>query len=542
MHCASQRLMRKARTTEIVFALAVIVWGSLCCYGQAPFPGSTTRITLLEAIQSTLENHPLLRSQQVQVDITRGLREQASGAFDQVMQSSLNNSLNTTPLTQAQQLTNLEDGLLGGSQKLHATNFGLSTDQLFRNGIEVTSGVQTIRNVDNLFLASGVNSSTISLNIRIPLLRGRGYKATGAQEDAAKTEVDATIFDLRQLVSQLTSNAATSYWNLVAARTNLTIAIDAEERGKIYRQNVQELIKADRVPRNDRNEVVANAAQRSSNRLVAEQQLVSAEQQLALDMGEDADGIAKAALEPEDSLPDGENQELPSDSTESIRYYIEQALHNRADYRASRMRAAEQGILFGAARNRLLPQLDLSAFGGYAGLQEGLSVGDFYSDSYQGIRGPTAGAGLTYSFPRRNQAAHGAMLQAQGLKRQAELQTVELERTISSGVIVALEAVRSAIIRLKHAREAVESFQDALAGERDKYSGGIGSIVDILTVEDKLNGALSDQLQAELNYALALVQFRFATGTLTPADASAQNVTAHRFVSLPFLKAPEENQ
>lgn len=34
--------------------------------------------------------------------------------------------------------------------------------------------------------------------------------------------------------------------------------------------------------------------------------------------------------------------------------------------------------------------------------------------------------------------------------------------------------------------------------EREKYAGGIGSIVDILSIEDRLTGALADQVQSEL--------------------------------------------
>jgi len=462
--------------------------------------------------------------------------------FDRVAQTSFNNNLETTPLTLGQQLSNREAGLLGSSQNVHVMNFGLSADQLLRNGIELSAGIQTGRSVDNLFAATGINTSTMNLNVRIPLLRGRGHKVAAASEEAAKREVDASVLDLQQLVSQLTSNVATSYWTLVAARSSLAIAVDAEQRGRTYLEDVQQLVKADRAPRNDLNEVIANLAQRSSNRLVAEQQLVAAQQQLALDMGTSADDLIAQRLEPTDSLPDGEGEALPSETAESIHYYVEQALLRRADYQASRVRVAGQGILLLAARNRLLPQLDLNAFSGYSGLQEGLSVANFYSDAVQGIRGPTAGVGLTYSFPRRNQAAHGALLQAQGANRQAQLQNSELERTISSGVIVAVEAVRTAIVRVKRAREAVRSFQSALAGERDKYSGGIGSIVEILTVEDKLNGAQSDQIQAELNYALALIQFRFATGTLLPSGGTTQNLSSDNFFSLPFQRAAQEKR
>src|SRR6202000_2792405 len=108
-------------------------------------------------------------------------------------------------------------------------------------------------------------------------------------------------------------NTVTSYWSLVAASRNLVIAKDAEGRGKTYVSNVQALIDAGQVPRSDANVVKANLAQRSAARMSAEQQVVAARQQLALDMGfapEEMLEVPDAA----DDFPNGENLPLPADS------------------------------------------------------------------------------------------------------------------------------------------------------------------------------------------------------------------------------------
>jgi outer membrane protein TolC len=69
----------------------------------------------------------------------------------------------------------------------------------------------------------------------------------------------------------------------------------------------------------------------------------------------------------------------------------------------------------------------------------------------------------------------------------------------------------------------------------------MGSIVNVLTVEDKLTGSMSDQVQAQLAYALALTQFRFDTGMLISPNKPVQHVEPDTFVSLPFLGAPKEH-
>ncbi len=506
---------------------------------QASASSDQQQLTLLQAVQFTLLNHPLLKIQQAKIQISEGLREQASGAFDSVTAGTLNQGQITVPLSPVQQQENAVSGFTAADQLSHVTSYDFGVQKLFRNGISITPQLRLDRASDNRFNSAGLNSSTTSFLVTIPLLRGRGRATVAAQEDAAKTEVAASFLDLSQLISQLMANTISSYWSLVAAQKNLAIAIEAEDRGNLYLRGVQTLVDADHVPHNDLHEVVANLASRSSSRLAAEQQVIAAQAQLALDMGISADRLLADMPRPLDDFPDGEDQQLPSDSTASMQYYFNEALQHRADYLALLRRTAEATVLEHAARNRLQPQINLNLGAGYSGLQQGRQVGGFFVSTVTGVQGPNVSAGLTYSFPGGNQTARGALLQAVGATTQAEWQSRDLARSISGSVAVAVSAVRSAILRVKRARQSVKAYRAALAGEREKYAGGIGSIVDILTVEDKLTTALIDQLQTEQSYALAVVQFRFATGTLVSLTQATQNIDRGIFSTLPFAGTPQ---
>ena len=521
-----------ARQLAFLFlVLLILQQGHIC----AQSPALPSDFTLLSAIESTLLDHPLIRSQHAQVQISRGLQEQASGPFNSLITSGFNSNRIDVPLSGFQQQENTALGVTSSDQATNNTNYAVGVQRLFRDGISVNTQFQLSRLTDNLFNKGGVNTSTLNVALNIPLMRGRGRAVVAAQEQAAKTEVDATLLDLNQLISQLIANTASSYWNLVAARKNLAIAVEAEDRGSVYLHNVRELVDADHVPSNDLHEVTANLAQRSSTRLAAEQQVVAAQEQLALDMGMSADRMLAERPSPADDFPRAEGQELPSDTASCMEYYAEQALRRRADYLASERRSAEAKTLLNATRNRLLPQVDLNFSAGYYGLRQGRQAGDFFGSTYTGVPGPNAAAGITYSFPENNQLARGELMQSQGLVIQADVQSTQLARAINSSVVVTLEGLRSAIVRAKRARESVESFQSALTGEREKYAGGIGSIVDILSVEDRLTAALSDQVESELAYALAVTQFRFATGTLVRPNEPVQSVPADTFFSLPFM-------
>lgn len=503
---------------------------------QAQLPVTSApanRVSLPEAVQSTLQGHPLLASQLAQLKISKGLKDEATGAFDLTLQSAISQSLQTTPLTTDQQQQNLLIGLSGQSDITRSTAYSIGLSKLFRNGITFSPQFQLSRNVDNLFSTTGINTSAVGIVFTIPFLRGRGKTAVDAQEVAATHEVEAAQYDFSQVVAQLIANTATSYWNTVAASRNVAIANEAEERGKTYRDNVKSLVEADHVPRSDLNEVTANLAQRASNRIAAMQQWIAAQQQLALDMGLSADRLFIQAPEPADEFPDATDQPLPSDSNTSMQAYLALALGHRADYLAVQRRIAERQTLVKAAENRLLPQLNLNATVGYSGLQTGRGPSEFFLATTEGVLGPNASVGLTYSFPLRNHSARGVLAETEGATQQAEMQRRDLARSIGAAVVVALENVRNAVLRVKAAGDAVRSYRSALEGERDKYKGGIGSIVDILTVEDRLTSALTDQVDAERVYSLALVQFRFATGTLSPPDNPLLGIQANTLVTLP---------
>ena len=76
-----------------ILALASLAWG------QAR-PG---KLTLQEALESTLSLHPQARIREQQVAASRGALREASGVFDPFYSSGLQQSFAPTPLTTGQQ-------------------------------------------------------------------------------------------------------------------------------------------------------------------------------------------------------------------------------------------------------------------------------------------------------------------------------------------------------------------------------------------------------------------------------------------------------
>jgi hypothetical protein len=180
----SRSAIRKVVGTA--FLLGVVVGQCMGAQVATSSASVSNKVTLLEAAQSALIHHPLLRSQEAQVQISWGLREQASGAFDTVSLGGFNQQRVDTPWTAAEQQ---QYGIQLSDQRANLTSLGVGYQRLFRNGISINEGFQLNRTTDNLFSVAGVNSSSMNLLVTIPLLRGRGRKVAAAGEQAAIAEM-----------------------------------------------------------------------------------------------------------------------------------------------------------------------------------------------------------------------------------------------------------------------------------------------------------------------------------------------------------------
>ncbi len=254
----------------------------------------------------------------------------------------------------------------------------------------------------------------------------------------------------------------------------------------------------------------------------------------------DPDEIASTLLIASDDFPPlKEIGQYPPATVEALRSYVQGALKNRSDYLASKARIDEQKIQVLAARNRLLPELNVTVNGGYTGLEEGRRFKDIFTAAGNGIDGPNASAGIAYNFAPRNDLAKGAYGQALATQTQLETQSVQLAHTITAAVASSAEAVGNAARQADKAHAAVEFYRQSLDGQREKYHLGIASVIDVLTVEDRLTTAMTSEVQAELAYSVALTQFRATTGTIIPAGKALAGIDGGVFLTLPrFVGQP----
>jgi len=483
-----------------------------------------TGLTLMDVLQASLEKNPQLKIEEYSVEAQKGELRSEKGKFDWLIQTNGNQQRSYDPVangaTNPPQLAEL----------MNISTSSVSAIKEFRNGIVIAPGLQLNRTVDPVNYPGGINEAAVGLQIQMPLLRNRGTAAVDAGELSARKQLLAVRLDLSQQVSDTLAKAAIGYWNFVAASATLAVYRASAARGNDLLKGTETLVEADRLPANDLNQARANLASRVASVTAAEQNLLQARQQLVLVMGLSADRILSLPP-PAQDIPDI----IPLFDPTLLDSYLRLAHANRADVLAAGLRVEANSILEEAAKNQLKPQLDVSSTVGYGSFLGGTGFSRLPNSVVEGPKEATYTVGINYSQSRGNNVAKGQLQSAVAVVRQSEITLSETERTAATAAVVAFEGVRSTTTQLQKAREAVQFYQAALDGEREKYHLGLSSLVEVLTVEDRLTSVLLDEVNARLAYASALVQLRQATGTIVQAGQDIQQVDPYIFSSLPDI-------
>jgi outer membrane protein TolC len=320
------------------------------------------------------------------------------------------------------------------------------------------------------------------------------------------------------------------YWTFKAARDNLDILRESERSSRELLETTRQLVNADQTPAAELVQLEANLAAKEAARIGGETALFKARQDLGREIGLEAEAIVALPLpvEPFPAVRTGDVLPLPVAGP-----FVAQALARRADLQAARERLAESEILVRAAGNALKPQLDLILTPSYNGLEEGGGTGPFFSPLYRNVPGGSLAFGLALSWPTWSSKQRGALEQTLA-GRQANALRVDLTaKEIAADVPTALNAVARSALQLEKSSDAELLFERTVVNEEKKLRAGTSTLINVISQRDRLTAARQGEVSAQLTLALALIQLRFATGTLLAGEGEAPAVRYSRLTTIP---------
>jgi outer membrane protein TolC len=440
------------------------------------------------------------------------------------------------------------------TQNTSVYNFGYQ--QGFQTGTNLSASFDnsrtTVTNTSSSYSPS--LTPTFRFTLSQHLLQGFGFLPNRRFIITAKNNREISDVAFRLQVITTVNQIQNIYWDLVNAYEDVKVK---ERSVALANKTLSDNKKQVEIGTLAPIEVVRaqSAASSSQQDLIVSQTNLELEQLLvknAVSRSLTNAGLADAEVIPTDTM------EIPDkESIVPTQDLVAEALKSRAELSESRIDLVNRDITNKAAKNALLPSLDLYGFyGGSAlgGKQNPLCVpstivngvvtaqgfcntpiptrgyGDTLSDLFTGTA-PDRGAGIQLTIPIRNRAAQANQIRSQLEYRQAEMRLNQLENQVRIEVRNAVFSVQQNRARVDAAKASVELAKQSLDAEQKKYALGASTNTLVLGTQRDLTQSASSLVSAMAAYEKARVELDRVTGkTLTSlgidiADAESGKVT-----------------
>jgi outer membrane protein len=383
---------------------------------------------------------------------------------------------------------------------------------------------------DNTYIDAFNPYYLASLNVSVtqPLLKNFAMNAGKQQLELSRVSSDLSQASALASASTTIANVEDAYWNLVAAWRNVAIQESALRDSVLQQQsNVRQARHGAAAP--------IDAIESSTQVSTYQEQVFSALQSVSqlqnqlksLIVTDPGDPIWRANL-----VPTSPVVQLPA--SPDVETVLADALRNRPEIREALDQQQQADIDLAYAKNQRLPQADLSltyngnGFAGNAlpplGGVFGTAtpppyMGGTYPQAYGNIgRFPTYDAQLQLSVPLGNDTAKGAYSAAQEQQRIAAVEKMSTSERVQYEVRNAVQNYQSALAQLFAARQARESAAAVLDSEERKFRNGESTTFLIDQREVEFVQAEGNELQAQTNLNIAVVELQRVDGSILQAN------------------------
>jgi len=478
--------------------------------------------TLEEAVRFAVENNPNLKIEKIRVEQARSRVEEQQGEFYPLLNSTTN--FNRRDNIVASRF--YPSGLYTDAQQSQS----LGVEGRTRTGgrLNLTLSYAQMRSSSNTQTLSPQYSTNVIFSFSHALLRDFGRSIVETRLRVAEKGAAVAENNLFVSVSQMIQRVEETYWNLAFLQRDLEEKNRSLASAREFLTQNENLLRAGRVAPVSVTQARAGVAEREEAVIRSQTNVDQYKDRLKTLLWLD---LATTDINP---TQDAEPQPPGLDAQRSL----ETAALRRPEILALQRELEERQIQTKFASNQKRPRLDLTAQYGMAGLA-GLPnptcldptsvlcipVGSNVSGSILADRTARSDAfrdlvsrspfenwsvELKFQLPLGKTAADGQY--AEALLRQLETETNlsamrdQISMEIRAGVRDALAAQK----RVDAAREVIVYVQDQLTGMRQQLEAGLVSSYDVIKALDEVDRARTTELQAHMDYNVALSRIRLA--------------------------------
>ncbi len=514
-----------------------VIFFSFLLFGVCKVYSQTAiSVDIVKLSEVMLEENPIIKRNILSINNAEGGLQIQTSAFDYQLISGISLSRNALNLFEVDP----RNDFLNDDLKSRNTGISVGLQKTFRSSLTANLSVDYAMANDNFPINRfsqdvgayfGDHSMSSTFSLTQPLLRGRGKRIATALEKASALNLESTNENVEFANSFELLQTGSTYWQYVAATKSLKIFKENEARVRRVLEITQELVKADKRPAGDVAQVKADLANQERQTKVAEQTLYSAKLNLGRSIG--LSEIESERLgDPLDEFPTILESGYTKDFIKTK--YLELAQNNRKDILASKKIQESLELQFDLAENNKKAQLDLTGFVRYGGMNMGNGL-DRALATFTRNEGSNFGYGLSLNltFPINNNLAKGTYMQNEVALKDQQIAVENLQRNIDLNVSIALNNLENTVEALERAKESLNFYQEVYNNEQVKFTNGLTILLNLIQFQERLTFAELDYLQAHQQFALAIINLRYETGTLLVDKNGISAISKELFYTIP---------
>ena len=484
----------------ITLGLGLIVSLGFGAGAQTLNTNNTRSMSLEECIQSALQRNLSIQISRTDVNRIRGLMLNTSGYYDPVFETRANYSSTTSAFSDTSGQV-----LLGGKNTEHALQSGfvgaLPWGMRYDIGADVFYRTATDRLLD-----PDSEDYTLDTGIALvqPLLRNFWIDAGRMAIKLNRYAFQASELELLNQIHTVVRDVQLNYYELVFAIENVRVNEKAFELSQRLAAENKKRVEVGTMAPLDEKQAEAQAATARAD-LIAALQLAGTQQRtlinLITDNYEEWQGRRLVPAETLVAVPQSYNLTAS---------WVD-ALVRRPDFNRSKALLEQKGVEVKFQRNQLFPQLDLVGTYGRRGFDQ------HFSPAVEDIRDetlPRYSFGLVFSIPLENRTARGSLRARKEERERLQLEMQQLKEKILMDVEVALGAAQAEFQKVAATREASLAAEAAFDAEVKKLENGKSTSFNVLSLQNDLTTARSQQIRALADYNRALTELYFNEGTI----------------------------
>jgi outer membrane protein TolC len=485
-------------------------------------------ITLQEAVRIALENNPTLKIEKIRVEQARSRIGQEKGEFDPLLNSG--SALSSRDNIVASRF--YPTGLY--TEKQSSQSLGVESKNRAGGRINVGMNYAELHSNSNIQTLSPQYSANLSVSLAQPFLRDFGSGVAHSRLRIAEKGASMAENNLYSRISQLIQRVEETYWNLSFLQQDLEEKRRSLENARQFLAQNENLLRAGRI---------APVAVLQARAAVAERQRDAITSQTAVDDYKDRlENLLWLDLDATDLTPT-DPPEVPPFNVD-VNASIQSGLAHRPELKALQQEEEQRDLEVKFAANQTKPRLDLTAQFNTSGLSgrpnptcldptaaECIPVGNSVIGSVlQGQTGardafsPLLSANpyeswsveLKFQLPIGNKTAKARYTEAALRRLETRTSTAAMRDQVTIEIRNAIREVQASQERIDASREAVRYLETQLGGMRQQLEAGLVSSYDVLQAFQEVDRARTTELQALMDFNIALSKFRLAEGSGLP--------------------------